>query len=66
MSLTVSYLFAGIVSVTAPLLAPVRTDCVSMAPAVGSAARWGWRTTRRSPSRSRFQVPSARQASNCL
>ena len=41
MTLTASYLLAGIVAVTAPLLAPVRTDCVSIAPAVGSAARLG-------------------------
>ena len=61
-----SHLLARIVAVTAPLLAPVRTDCVSMAPAVGSAARFGWRTALRSPSISQSQVPSSRHASNCL
>nr|GFD05819.1 hypothetical protein [Tanacetum cinerariifolium] len=67
MALTASYLLAGVVAVTAPLLAPVRTDCVSMAPAVGSGARpAAWRTVRRKPSCNRSQVPSSRQASNCL
>lgn len=39
MPLTASYLLARVVAVTAPLLPPVRTDCESIAPAVGSGAR---------------------------
>ncbi len=39
MALTASYLLARVVAVAAPLLPPVRTDCESMAPAVGSASR---------------------------
>ena len=62
MALTASYWLAGVVAVTAPLLPPVRTGCVSMR----SAARFGWRTARRRSSKSRSQVPSFCQASNCL
>lgn len=39
---TVSYLLARIVAMTALLLLPVRTDCESMAPAVGSGSRVSW------------------------
>ena len=64
-TLAARYWLARVVAVAAPLVPPVRTDCVSMAPAVGSAARGGWRTARRSPSSNRSQVPSSRHASNC-
>ena len=43
-ALTASHLLTRIVAVTAPLFEPVRTDCESMAPAVGSASRVSWRT----------------------
>ena len=65
-ALTASYLLARIVAVAAPLLLPVRTDCESMAPAVVSGSRVSWRTCWRSPVSRRSQVPSSRQASNCL
>jgi len=66
MTFTANYLLACIVAVAAPLLPPVRTDCESMAPAVGSGSRVNWRTCWRSPWSRRSQVPSSRQASNCL
>ena len=47
--LTASYLLACIVAVTAPPLLPVRTDCESIAPAVGSGSRVNWRTCWRNP-----------------
>lgn len=40
MALTTSHLPAHIVAVTTSLFVPVRTDCMSMAPAVDSTARW--------------------------
>ena len=55
-ALTPSYWLARVVAVTAPLLPPVRTDGVSMAPAVVSAARFDWRTAWRRPFRSRSQA----------
>lgn len=61
------YWLARSIAVAAPLFPPVRTDCVSMAPAVGSASRPATcRTCRRRPASTRSQVPSSRQASNCL
>jgi hypothetical protein len=43
-ALTASYLLARVVTVATPLSPPVRTDCESMAPTVGSASRVSWRS----------------------